>query len=162
MAKKSGKSGESKKAKTNSGSQTSNTAAGGAKRTISSGKQTKEDREQVRVPVQLLVDYRSEGHYLFDFCRDLGTGGVFIETNSPLPMGATLDLTFTIPDSKQTLRTSGKVIWAQPPVEGRKNLTPGMGVQFEGFTGEQRSALEEFVRRTHGQTLNQVSPQKSA
>ena len=77
-------------------------------------------------------------------------------------MGSTLDLTFTIPDSKQTLRTTGTVIWAQPPVDGRKNLNAGMGVQFKGFTGEQRSALEEFIRRTHGQDLNQATTSKSA
>jgi len=153
MARKSGKNSDTKKNQSNEG---------GSKRTVSTEKRTKEDREQVRVPVQLLVDYRSDGHYLFDFCRDLGTGGVFIETSSPLPMGSTLDLTFTIPDSKQTLRTTGTVIWAQPPVDGRKNLTPGMGIQFKGFTGEQRSALEEFVRRTHGQSLNQDSTSKSA
>jgi len=103
-----------------------------------------------RIPIQLLVDYKCDGHYLFDFCRDLGSGGVFIETLSPQNHGTNLDLTFTIPDSKETLRTSGKVIWVQSPVKGRPDLIPGMGVQFEAFNNEQRTILEEFVRRYHG------------
>ena len=119
-------------------------------------------REGTRVPIQLLVDYRADGHYLFDFCRDLGAGGVFIQTASPLPQGSKIDLTFTIPDSKQTLKTSGTVIWVQSRVEGRKDLTPGMGVQFTGFTGNQRTVLEEFVRRYHGNKLTGQSGQKSA
>jgi type IV pilus assembly protein PilZ len=103
-----------------------------------------------RIPIQLLVDYKCDGHYLFDFCRDLGAGGVFIETNSPQNHGTKLDLTFTIPDSKETLKTSGKVIWVQTPVKGRADLIPGMGVQFEAFNNEQRAILEEFVRRYKG------------
>lgn len=109
-----------------------------------------EDRGSRRVPIQLLVDYKAEGNYLFDFCKDLGTGGVFIQTHKPLPTGASIDLTFTIPDSKQTLIAKGTVIWVQDAVPDRKDLTPGMGVQFAGFSGEQRRLLDEFVQRYHG------------
>ena len=107
---------------------------------------SKEDRTSQRVPVQLLVDYHCNGNYLFDFCRDLGTGGVFIETKSPLDAGSDVNLTFTIPDSKETLETQGKVIWVQSEVPGR-NATPGMGVQFESFDGHQRKLLEDFLSR---------------
>jgi len=103
-----------------------------------------------RIPIQLLVDYKCDGHFLFDFCRDLGSGGVFIETKSPQNHGTTLDLTFTIPDSKETLTTTGTVIWVQAPVKGRADLVPGMGVQFEKFGNDQRTILEDFVRRYHG------------
>ncbi len=121
-----------------------------SKTVTSKKKPGKEGREGQRVPIQLLVDYKAEGHYLFDFCRDLGSGGVFIETNAPLSQGSPIDLTFTIPDSKETLMTKGKVIWVQTPVENRHDLTPGMGVQFEAFTGKQRKILEDFVGRYHG------------
>ena len=108
--------------------------------------QKEEGRTHQRVPVQLLVDYRSDGNYLFDFCRDLGTGGVFIETAHPLSHGSTVELTFTLPDSKETLEARGRVIWVQTAVPG-KELTPGMGVQFEDFTPEQRQLLHKFVER---------------
>lgn len=103
-----------------------------------------------RVPIQLLVDYHTDGHYLFDFCRDLGTGGVFIETETPIAQGSKMELTFTIPDSKETLDATGTVIWVQNPVPGREDLTPGMGVQFDQFNTEQRKILEDFVIRYHG------------
>jgi type IV pilus assembly protein PilZ len=106
-----------------------------------------------RIPIQLLVDYKCDGHYLFDFCRDLGSGGVFIETEQPQEHGSTLDLTFTIPDSKETLLTKGTVIWVQKSVSGRSDLIPGMGVQFEKFNSEQRDILENFVSRYHGDKL---------
>lgn len=109
---------------------------------------TKDDRDSHRIPIQMLVDYKSDGNYLFDFCRDLGTGGVFIETKSPLDHGSEVGLTFTLPDSKETLETKGRVIWVQSEVPG-KDLTPGMGVQFEGFTTDQRKVLENFINRFH-------------
>jgi type IV pilus assembly protein PilZ len=112
-----------------------------------------EDRLGQRVPIQLLVDYKADGSYLFDFCRDLGTGGVFIQTAKPLPTGSDIDLTFTIPDSKETLNAKGTVIWVQAAVTGRKDLVPGMGVQFAEFTNEQRRVLEGFVERYHGGRL---------
>ena len=114
---------------------------------------TKDDRTSTRVPVQLLVDYHCNGTYLFDFCKDLGTGGVFIETAAPLETGSFVNLTFTLPDSKETLDAKGKVIWVQSEVPG-KNASAGMGVQFEGFDSQQRQLLEAFVTRYHGDTLN--------
>lgn len=112
-----------------------------------------EERSCQRVPIQLLVDYKAGGSYLFDFCKDLGTGGVFIQTEKPLATGTTLDLTFTIPDSKETLLTKGTVIWSQLPVADKKELAPGMGIQFNGFSEEQRRLLENFVQRYHGEKM---------
>ena len=129
-------------------------ATGSAARTrkisADTGDSDAEERGGRRVPIQLLVDYKAEGTYLFDFCKDLGAGGVFIQTSKPLPTGSYIDLTFTIPDSKETLITKGKVIWVQNPVPDRKDLTPGMGVQFDSFSVEQRRLLEDFVQRYHG------------
>ena len=111
-------------------------------------------RSSERIPVQMLVDYRSDGNYLFDFCKDLGEGGVFIQTKKPKSQGTVLDLTFTLPNSNQTLKTCGKVIWVQEPIEGRKDLTPGMGIQFDSFSTEDRKILEQFV--------TEFSPNKSS
>ena len=100
-----------------------------------------------RIPIQLLVDYKADGHYLFDFCKDLGEGGVFIESKNPKPQGTLLELTFTIPDSKETLSTKGRVIWVQEALSERPDLNSGMGVQFLAFGHEERKTLEAFVQR---------------
>lgn len=131
-------------------------AAPTAPKSVSPVKLTRDNRSGHRIPIQLLVDYRSGGTYLFDFCRDLGTGGVFIETKNPLTQGSSVDLTFTIPDSKETLEAKGQVIWVQDFVSGREDLVPGMGVQFSAFTGEQRKLLEDFVNRYHPHRKNDV------
>lgn len=120
------------------------------------------DRIDHRVPIQLLVDYKSDGHYLFDFCRDLGTGGVFIETKTPLSSGSEIELTFTIPDSKETLRTKGKVIWSQAPIANRNDINVGMGVQFTQFSESQRQLLDDFIRRYGGKNSGTSSQRRAS
>lgn len=132
-----------------------------ATKTTAKKKKSKEDRDGHRVPIQLLVDYKAEGHYLFDFCRDLSSGGVFIQTKTPLNTGSDIELTFTIPDSKETLNTKGKVIWVQGAVENREDLQPGMGVQFDAFSESQRVLLDKFVSRYHGDKLTPVDKEES-
>ncbi len=119
------------------------------------------DRNDHRVPIQLLVDYKAEGHYLFDFCRDLGTGGVFIETKSPLNSGSEIELTFTIPDSKETLRTKGRVIWSQAPIANRSDVNVGMGIQFTQFSDSQRKILDDFIRRYGGKNSGAASQRRA-
>ena len=98
-----------------------------------------------RIAVELLVDYNSGGNYLFDFCKDLGAGGIFIATDSPKDTGETINLTFTIPDSKETLTIDGIVMWSQKPGPGEAK--PGMGIQFSEYDSKSRKSLEDFVNR---------------
>ncbi len=105
-----------------------------------------DERSQQRVEVKLLVDYRgANGNYLFDFCKDLGAGGIFIQTDAPLPQGSEINLTFSLPNSKKVLATKGTVIWVQEPIKDRNDLTPGMGIQFSNFASDDRKLLEDFV-----------------
>jgi len=139
------------------------TKSSNSKKTKSKAKsKSKEDRGDHRIPINLLVDYRADGHYLFDFCRDLGTGGVFIQTKTPLPKGSSIELTFTIPDSKETLKTKGEIIWVQESGSQREDQTSGMGVQFHQFNEKQRQILEGFVERYHGDRFQTGKDKQSA
>lgn len=111
-----------------------------------------------RISIELLVDYGSEGNYLFDFCKDLGAGGVFIATKTPKDVGESLNLTFTLPDSKKTLKVNGTVMWSQAPRGDDSNS--GMGVQFTDYDEDTRKALNEFVDRYA--KLNPAKDTKSA
>ncbi len=107
----------------------------------------KDKRITKRIGVNLLVDYQSDGHYLFDFCSDLSTGGIFIKTTRPKPVGSKISITLTIPDTKKTIKVDGQVIWSQPSGAKSKNLSVGMGVQFEKISDEDKIALQDFVNR---------------
>ena len=57
-----------------------------------------------------------------------------------------IDLTFTIPDSKNTVSVKGKVIWVQNKVEG-KDVASGMGVQFDELEPAKFEMLKGFIDR---------------
>ena len=116
-----------------------------SKKELNSAKELRESGD--RISVNILVDYKTKGTYLFDFCQDLGVGGVFIATEKPNAVGEEFELSFTIPDSRQTLTVMGKVTWVQPKLAGKPTVYPGMGVQFLNFSGEKRKILEDFVKR---------------
>lgn len=98
-----------------------------------------------RVQVEMLVDYNSDGTFLFDFCKDLGAGGIFISSMNPKSPGEVVELTFTIPDNKKTLKLKGKVMWSQKP--GISDKKSGMGIQFTDYSRTERKILEEFIAR---------------
>ena len=107
----------------------------------------KNKRSTKRIGVNLLVDYKSDGHYLFDFCSDLSTGGIFIKTTRPKSVGSKISITLTIPDTKKTIKVDGVVIWSQPSDSKSKDLSVGMGVQFEELSETDKQALQDFVSR---------------
>ncbi|MDD9951537.1 MAG: TIGR02266 family protein [Zetaproteobacteria bacterium] len=126
-----------------------------AKKKVSKSKKKKSasganHRNTHRIEVDMLVDYRANGSYLFDFCRNLGEGGVFVETKKPKAPGTELELTFTVPDSRESFTTKGTVIWCQEPVQVKEDVQPGMGIQFKSVTEEDRQILERFLARTGG------------
>lgn len=67
--------------------------------------------------------------------RDLGVGGVFIEDTAPLPEGTVFGFDLRLGPDLVPVR--GVVRRCVPRV--------GMGVQFQGLSGDSRNKLERFV-----------------
>lgn len=106
-----------------------------------------ERRKVKRLPVKMLVDYRSkEGNYLFDFSYNLGSGGVFIHTKKPHPIDTHIKLTFTLPNTEASFEVEGKVMWHQPAIDKEGSPAQGMGIQFVGLTDQQREILHRYIQ----------------
>ena len=109
-------------------------------------KVAKSQRHHPRLNVQLLVEYNARGSYLFDFCSNIGEGGVFLATDSLEEPGREILLTFTFPRQKRPVNAVGKVIWAQEVVDKKPEIVAGMGVQFTKLDPEDRLRLLEFLK----------------
>jgi uncharacterized protein (TIGR02266 family) len=111
-----------------------------------------------RIAIQLLVDYRVDGAYFFDFCSALSETGLFVVSAFPQAVGTRMELTFTLPDSKETITTCAWVEWVQAPSSKKGNIIlGGMGVQFAAMDEEQRKGLREFVRRYNMRTRKKIA-----
>jgi uncharacterized protein (TIGR02266 family) len=87
-----------------------------------------------------MVDYASNAGMASDPATTLGAGGLFIETESPLPRSSRLKMRFRLPGSSQIHEIEGRVCWAKRPQDGGQH-TPGMGIEFTN-----RSAMTTLAR----------------
>ena len=88
----------------------------------------RESRSFPRFPVHLQVRYQSGAELAQSFIESLSTGGVFIRTSQPLPIGTDLVMDITIDgdgSEAQPIRITGRVVWER--LVGRED---GMGVSF--------------------------------
>ena len=86
-----------------------------------------------RVPVFTAVDYAVEGRAYQDFVRNVGAGGVFIETPEQFSEGQTVSLTFSLPNYSKVIKITGEIIRATPK---------GVGIEFKVA---ERRKWERFV-----------------
>jgi uncharacterized protein (TIGR02266 family) len=109
-----------------------------------------ENRGEPRLPIKLEVEYRTAGAFLVSYSVNLSKGGIFIETQSPLPVGSQLSLQFEVPEAG-ALEVSGLVAWVrQGSIDG---LPDGMGIQFDNLDERYGEVIDGLVRDFTGLTV---------
>jgi uncharacterized protein (TIGR02266 family) len=108
-------------------------------------------RAAPRVETRMHVTYRESNgtRDLTDFSINMSTGGVFIETENPLPVDTSLLLEFTIPDGEKPIKCRARVAWINPgDGSGVRRLPRGMGLQFVGLSLDDMAVIRAFVMRS--------------
>jgi len=108
-----------------------------------------ERRKEERHSTRFRLDYRhaTGGNFLFEYTQNISTGGIFIETNEPLPVGSEVEMRFQPPGGDDVLELTGKVMWINPyRPDSEDNLNPGMGIQFENLSDEDKADLAALVK----------------
>ena len=101
-------------------------------------------RASRRVSIALPISYRAGQTIAGARTRDLGKGGVGIQTMEPLPAGTPIQVSFTLPAAPPEasvftgeIAAFGRVVW--------NNRRIGMGIQFERLPAEAQQALDAFT-----------------
>ncbi len=107
------------------------------------------DRSAPRVMAKLRVHFGINPQVLLtDYSVNLSTGGVFLQTDKPLPMETPLTLEFSLPNLSMPVRCKGRVAWLNASENATKPLLPqGMGVQFIDLSLEFMYAIREFIKQ---------------
>jgi uncharacterized protein (TIGR02266 family) len=94
--------------------------------------------------VRMLVDFHAEGMPRCEYATTLGAGGVFIETEAPLPPGSVLRVRFRLPGGSALHAIEGRVTWQHRQEEARAgDVRPGgMGVAFTDAAAAAKLARE--------------------
>lgn len=92
-----------------------------------------------RQGLRVLVDYSCDGGVHCDYATSISAGGLFIETESMLPLESTVKLRFRLPNGGTLHEIEGRVCWANDTsIEGAQQA-PGFGIAFA--SGESSAAL---------------------
>jgi uncharacterized protein (TIGR02266 family) len=78
-------------------------------------------------PTVIELEYSSAGAFLIAYSTNLATGGIFIETAEPLPVGTPVNLRLQVPGADQ-LEIEGHVVWGRSEAAGPA-LPAGMGIE---------------------------------
>src|SRR6185295_5679123 len=96
-------------------------------------------RHSGRSELLLEVKYEGPGVRAETRISDISEKGVFVDAITPLPAGAMLQLTFTLPDGS-TVEVEGRVAHCQPRI--------GMGIEFINLKPEDARHISALAR-TH-------------
>jgi uncharacterized protein (TIGR02266 family) len=107
-------------------------------------------RRYHRAPVSIRIDYSSVDQFFWDFASNINEGGIFVETNKPLEVGAAVQLKFFLPNLESPIETSGEVVWVgnkdfDDDAVGRPSQTTGMGIQFKELGEESKTAINQLI-----------------
>ena len=111
----------------------------------------REKRRSPRAPVSIRIDYSTVDALFWDFARNINEGGVFVETDSPLPVGTKVQLKFYLPGLADPVETQGEVVWVGRGGPGQSDedqgaSRPGMGIQFTELSAENKQAINRLVQ----------------
>jgi len=106
-------------------------------------------REAQRVGARLEVRYGTDQqHVLNNYSVNISTGGLFLETDDPLPVDTPLSLEFTLPGRELPICCKGRVAWVNHPVLLHKpEMASGMGIQFIGLSLDDMYSIRDFIKQ---------------
>ena len=111
-----------------------------AKRTGSRKDRRHSERENIKIP----VDYSAVDAFFSEFTTNINEGGMFIETETPSPMDAAVQLEFRLPNLDRPVKVTGRVAWIS---DGKADSPVGMGIEFQELAPEVRRTINDLVRR---------------
>lgn len=103
--------------------------------------------QRPRAPIKVLVDYKDSDVFLFDYTQNISRTGLFLETTKTLPIGTTVLLSFTLPQSPRLITTLGEVVWSQRSSPRGSSPIPGMGIRFREMSQEDERLIAEYIKR---------------
>jgi uncharacterized protein (TIGR02266 family) len=108
-----------------------------------------------RVCVDARVRIRHESEDAWGTVRNLSRGGLFVTAARTVPPETEVQLEFALPETREALHPTAKVIWRREASAGRLE---GMGLRFLELDRTSADRIDEYVY-THEEPLPE-SPQR--
>jgi type IV pilus assembly protein PilZ len=89
-----------------------------------------DNRTNRRVETSIDILFRESGSFIKSHTLNVSNGGLFLETEDPLPLDSVVTLRMRLLGETEPMEIQGCVVWSNP--KGKNNAFPsGMGIQFK-------------------------------
>jgi type IV pilus assembly protein PilZ len=103
-------------------------------------------RKADRLQHELLVAYRTVDGFITDWAVNISKGGLFINSRSPLPVGTTVRLIVSLPDTAFPFDLTGRVKRVVEPDNPAGDVA-GMAVEFVDVDEDKKARIARFVEK---------------
>jgi uncharacterized protein (TIGR02266 family) len=100
------------------------------------------DREHQRIPYTVQIAFRTASSFLVAYSVNLSRGGIFVETAQDIPLGAPIELQFTVPGAG-VFEVTGMVAWRRGP--DHPDGPAGLGVEFQDIAPQLGEVIDRLV-----------------
>lgn len=103
-----------------------------------------ERRRTERAPVVVQIEYSTVDALFSDFTRNINEGGIFVETDEPIPLDQKVDLKLRLPGSKELVHVTGRVVRVEST---SPTSVGGIAIEFGELDANARELINAAVRR---------------
>jgi type IV pilus assembly protein PilZ len=90
------------------------------------------------------IEYSTVDALFSDFTRNINEGGIFVETDDPIPLDEKVELKLQLPGSKEFVHVTGRVVRVEPATV---TSASGIAIEFEELDANARELINAAVRR---------------
>jgi len=116
------------------------------------------EREHPRVPYAVEVEFRTASSFLVAYSVNLSRGGLFLETETELPVGAEVGLKFAVPGAG-ALQLHGRIAWRRG--HESPDGPPGLGIEFDDLVGQLGGTIDRLVGGYEGVSVLLLSADRT-
>lgn len=96
-----------------------------------------ERRINKRTDTKFEISYVHKNDYLISFTKNISADGMFVETESPPPVGSVIKLIFSM-DNLKKIEINAEVIWIN---KGASSKDHGMGLKFLDMPAKDKDTI---------------------
>jgi len=106
-----------------------------------------ERRASPRAELVVRVNYQTVDSLFSEFARNINDGGIFVETETPQPIGTSVELEFKLPGADRPIEVIGNVVRSIGADQAGPDGAVGMGIEFENLDSDVRQQINEIIQK---------------
>ncbi len=106
-----------------------------------------ERRTSPRADIVIRVNYQTVDSLFSEFARNINDGGIFVETETPQPIGTNVELEFKLPGADRPIEVVGNVVRSVGVDQVESDGIAGMGIEFENLSSDACQQINEIIQK---------------